>query len=671
MATTTPGLDKIPLSPTETESVLQGMQKLVDERSGPWSQIMGGLKDASAWTAGGAQGPSAALAERDRQKQLEQQDLLSMQTQMATYRNALAQNEQSKARLQGLMGGTSPIPGVEGTAAQHASIMNDPEVKLQLATVPDWDNLTKEAIIREAAKTKFGFVAKGQSEAASRKQEPTWFSGLNKNIYITPNEKEIYDSTGNLPLTVSDADRAAAKALWSQQRGQSTTPAPTTGGATPAPTTGGATPAPTTGGVSQYNLGNIRPAGKSTGFVQPTDYAQGLQGIDNNLQDYGKKGINTLSGIINSWAPPKDEKGNVINDTPAYIKDVASRLSIDPNQPLDLSNPAIRQAIGTGIMLHEKGPKTIFGAPPAPTAVTAPHPSTLITSAPATSAQAPAAATLPAQRAALQTAAEPQFSGPEERKQFEELQKKKAESLIEINAAEKKRIAEGAGDRYAEMQKNASNAKKMQLAADAIYNIASDPKKAEGLGMAKQGLNINSVLANTIHGLGAVGTLGHMSEKEANDLASRTLKPEVQDARDQLEKHAKDLGIGYAAQVFHGARMGIGLEKMAMESKGIGTEFSAATNKMHSDIIKEGANFALARQALWSQYAAEHGGEKNASFAEFENDPRYINLEDQTRTALAKKYPQIFNATDDTRTDGLKLSHVSSLPSSKFDKYKK
>ena len=111
-----------------------------------------------------------------------------------------------------------------------------------------------------------------------------------------------------------------------------------------------------------------------------------------------------------------------------------------------------------------------------------------------------------------------------------------------------------------------------------------------------------------------------------------------------------------------------------MESKGIGTEFSAATNKMHADIIREGAKFATAKQALWKQYVDEHGGDENkVSFNSFENDPRYINLEDQTRINLAKKYPDIFSATDDTRTDGVNLSHVtapSSAPS-KFDKYKK
>lgn len=64
-----------------------------------------------------------------------------------------------------------------------------------------------------------------------------------------------------------------------------------------------------------------------------------------------------MAGVIGKWAPPNE------NDTKAYIADVSQRLGIKPDQPIDLSNPAQRHAIGAAIMLHENGPGGVFSAP--------------------------------------------------------------------------------------------------------------------------------------------------------------------------------------------------------------------------------------------------------------------------------------------------------------------
>ncbi|WP_342620843.1 hypothetical protein [Rhodoferax sp. GW822-FHT02A01] len=119
--------------------------------------------------------------------------------------------------------------------------------------------------------------------------------------------------------------------------------AATSGGA---PVTGG--PAP----VRNNNPGALMPGGK---LAQFGSMDQGLAALDNNLKNYGMKGVNTLAGVITKWAPPNE------NDTAAYISDVSKRLGIDPNQPINLSNPAVRQAIGTGIMFHENGVNGVFG----------------------------------------------------------------------------------------------------------------------------------------------------------------------------------------------------------------------------------------------------------------------------------------------------------------------
>jgi hypothetical protein len=112
-------------------------------------------------------------------------------------------------------------------------------------------------------------------------------------------------------------------------------------------------PAPGSG-VGVNNPGNLKPGGK---FAQYPDMQTGLAALDNNLQSYGKSGINTVEGVINKWAPPSDN-----NDTKSYIQDVQTRLGLKPGQKIDLSNPLQRQALSTAIALHENGPSGVFGS---------------------------------------------------------------------------------------------------------------------------------------------------------------------------------------------------------------------------------------------------------------------------------------------------------------------
>lgn len=115
-------------------------------------------------------------------------------------------------------------------------------------------------------------------------------------------------------------------------------------------------------GDRNNNPGNLRPVGASTGFQQFQTPEAGLSAIDQNLQAYGKRGINTIEGVISRWAPSSE------NNTAAYVSSVAKRLGIDPKQPISLSNPYVRQALGTAIMLHENGTGILTrdGGAPAP-----------------------------------------------------------------------------------------------------------------------------------------------------------------------------------------------------------------------------------------------------------------------------------------------------------------
>lgn len=330
---TVPG--NVPLDPTQTAELLKGMQDMLNERTGAMSTFLSGLKDATAWTAGGAQGPSQALAERDRQKLLEQQDIQGIRSNMALLKAAAAQEEQAKANYLGGVGtgaagsvDASGLPTSTGTSGQIAISAEQKAIE---------DSLPRFTDKMEARRK---YLASRVTESTKKEFAPGMADIVD--IYVP--------GQGNVQMTKAQAERLLnanpnLQAIIDGQR----VPAATV----LKPDTS------TTGGVNANNVGNVREPGKSTGFQQPKDINEGLQIMDKNLQAYAAKGINTLAGVISRWAPPSE------NDTATLIKNAAQRLGIDPNQPIDLNNPAVRQAVGTAIMLQEKGPQGIFGNKPA------------------------------------------------------------------------------------------------------------------------------------------------------------------------------------------------------------------------------------------------------------------------------------------------------------------
>jgi hypothetical protein len=99
------------------------------------------------------------------------------------------------------------------------------------------------------------------------------------------------------------------------------------------------------------NPGAVSPGGSVAQY--PTMQA-GLQAMDSNLADYAKDpNVKTIGDAITKWvgSPP---------NAPAYISDVTARLGVKANTPIDLTNPAQRQALSTAIMLHENGPGSVF-----------------------------------------------------------------------------------------------------------------------------------------------------------------------------------------------------------------------------------------------------------------------------------------------------------------------
>ena len=89
---------------------------------------------------------------------------------------------------------------------------------------------------------------------------------------------------------------------------------------------------------------------KETRFAVFTTPEFGIRAMGKVLQTYKNKyGINTVSGIINRWAPPFE------NDTRAYTNAVAKAIGVGKDDTIDLSNPKVLQPLLAAIIRHENG----------------------------------------------------------------------------------------------------------------------------------------------------------------------------------------------------------------------------------------------------------------------------------------------------------------------------
>lgn len=111
-------------------------------------------------------------------------------------------------------------------------------------------------------------------------------------------------------------------------------------------------------GLRNNNPGNIRHGQKWAGLADvqtDSDFCTfkspeyGIRAICRILLTYSNRDINTVRGIVNTWAPP------VENDTAAYVDDVARRCGVKPDDVLDVDQADVMRELVTAIIFHENG----------------------------------------------------------------------------------------------------------------------------------------------------------------------------------------------------------------------------------------------------------------------------------------------------------------------------
>jgi hypothetical protein len=133
--------------------------------------------------------------------------------------------------------------------------------------------------------------------------------------------------------------------------------------AVPAPATNGgvtgSVPSPGSAsdplGIRNNNPGNLRSGagqiGSNQGFAVFRTAQEGLTALKNNLLNYARQGYDTISTIVNRWAPPSDNNPN----NERYKATLARILGAGENQHLNLNDPAVLAGLIRGITQFENG----------------------------------------------------------------------------------------------------------------------------------------------------------------------------------------------------------------------------------------------------------------------------------------------------------------------------
>ena len=573
------------LGPEENAKLLASMQKIIDERQSPLNLFMSGLKDASAAGSGGRAGPTAAIQMRDEQKAKEAAELFKMRTDMAGLRSAQTQQELLKKQYEsvnppegaaatGTTAGTSPIPGL--SIEQFKTIKNDPYVQSQLETLAPNDYAGKLAIIRDAAKTEFGAAAKGRYEAAGNKQEPYTIPGIGKN-----------GGDGTVMMTSNE------KIIFDNTR---TLPdgtfVPKTTTVTKATTT---TPSTINDAVFSDPSISIISAKRTPEKGQElwdTSVKNGTPGVQPNGLPVAKPGT-----------------------SPHETQPQGAVLDIDPKKltrsgRTELAQKGYYQPLGIDSPHWERIPGSQSAATTAPT------------TAPTTTSAEPQLRDYPT-KAAYDSAM----------KLYEEKQK------IPVSAAaqEATTYATETGKDLAQLKKDTERAMATTAAADRVIKMADDPKLNKVMGWMHGGNTAATYLGAIPSFAAEVVGKGDKFEEKVKQLAWSGDKDLIA-ADERLSTDATQLGIEYTQQMFKGARLGIGLEKLGLKGKGVSPEFLPQVNKLYATIAKDGAEFEVKKNTAFEKW---HNDDPLKTYGKFLATPEYEKMMKDERDLLISRYPGI------------------------------
>ena len=554
---------KIALDPTQTAEILKNMQAMINERTGPLSQLQRGLERASAWGVPNVDGQKAqALNTVNTQQAAQDQTLFNMRTQMAAYKAAQAQAEAFKRRAaEQIGGGTMPMAG----GKINAEAQMPPQIRQALQN------------------------ALNQNDQAGYDKIYNAWAQKQAEVYANPNMDEPKIPVVELVNGQFVRKVVSARDYRENQGKYRDTPETQAAVQSVAPAPAAAAPAPAGGqqpvSVRNNNPGNLvdPKTGQIRTFATP---AEGQAALD---QDVGLK-ISGQSPIVKerfgpqvgtfmspallaeTWAPAT-AKGNSPESTMNYAKAIADRLGIDVTAAIP-NTPEAKKAVMEAITQFEAGtPKTV-------------------TSAPATVVVPAAAAPAPA-------------IGP--RPTPEQLEKESAVQQAGTTEAAKATGTE-IGKLAAEVVRVGQTAPDREIRSKDIVDLATDPELQKYIGMFTKKGTAPFVIRQIESGVnaGQFGVVGIADLRK--NLTQAKAPPEIIAKLDRLEKNLNATQLEYAQTYLKGQGAVSDAERRLIASV-VGSYVNNAPKfiELQGRVMQERAQFDAKVNSAWEAYKDQYG----------------------------------------------------------------
>lgn len=579
------------INAAESEGILANMQKLADQINNPWRQVQESIKDISAWSQYGPDKTEAFKA-REEARAADRATLYSIEQQKAALAASQAQAQADLARINQLKQGQ---PGVAGATTGGGGLPQN--VINALNAVNPRDIAAQQAILNNYYKTDVTKSIEQQYNPASGVTKLTTVPEIGQELEMTPPEVIEYTKTGKIPerfgIKMPNAPAVAPPSTVTPPAGTKVTSG------------FGLRTDPITGQPNKMHAG-IDLAGAEGTPIPPSK--PGTVAYAGNANDgFGNKVI------------VKHDDGTTSQY--AHLKD----LNVKPGEIVDLNKPvgtmgSTGKSTGTHLHYSEKDAKGNI-VPVSADKISLPAQKAELMAAKST--EAPSGFVKP-------------YPNPINSKQIDANMKAEEDyrkANLAIGQKEGETVAGKSGESQAQMNKLADTAALNTIpAAEQVLAIASDPQRSKVLAYLHGGDPIATAAFTAAKRL----SNKKPSELEEEIITNKFGKQALEDYR-FIQNTGMKLGIDFAADVFKGARMGIGLEKMAMGAKGIDTTLPAEVVRRNAQLIRDAGQFQMDKQRMFKEWAATHGG-KLASFDEFEGTPEYVKFRDDAKNRFINTY---------------------------------
>ena len=170
------------------------------------------------------------------------------------------------------------------------------------------------------------------------------------------------------------------------------------------------------------------------------------------------------------------------------------------------------------------------------------------------------------------------------------------------------------------------------LKADELVRIANDPKRNRIFALTET-TPVAKTLTNVAEFVPGVGR-----EKAKRVIESMSLNNNEKSDLATVDSHSKQIGLEAAANMVAASHLGVGVEKLALGAKGVGSDLPWQNNVKQGQLIKDLSQAVADERNLWIDYKKSN---PKATFSEFERSDELKALTDKNRADLITRYKGI------------------------------